>query len=148
MVSNTNLYDAWPLCNVSTPFIEFTDMPSDAVRTYAENGGNVPGLYITSNSGNFYDMSFVRNMYNLEYLLLRGNMIDNFSGIGDATNLQRLDLYENEISYLDGLESSWSLRDIVISGDGLLQNINVLGNLSALIRLMHISDNRHVKLLL
>lgn len=132
MVSNTNLYDAWPLCNVSTPFIEFTDMPSEAVRTYAENGGNVPELYITSISGNFYDMSFVRNMYNLEYLMLRGNMIDNFSGIGDATNLQRLDLYENEISYLDGLESSWSLRDIVISGDGLLQNINVLADMSEL----------------
>lgn len=132
MVSNANLYEAWPLCNVSTPFIEFTDMPSGAVRTYAENGGNVPELYITSNSGNFYDMSFVRNMYNLEYLMLRGNMIDNFIGIGDATNLQRLDLYENAISYLDGLESSWSLRDIVIAGDGLLQNINVLADMTEL----------------
>ena len=106
-------------------------MPSEAVRTYAENGGNVPELYITSISGNFYDMSFVRNMYNLEYLLLRGN-IDNFSGIGDATNLQRLDLYENEISYLDGLESSWSLRDIVISGDGLLRTSTCLRDMAGL----------------
>lgn len=95
-------------------------------------------------NGQIVDISPLKDLSNLEVLILYGNQISNIEGLKYLKNLKVLDLGFNQISKIEGLEELNNIEDLNLSRN----EINMINGISHLykLRALDLSNNNISKI--
>ena len=84
--------------------------------------------------GVIVDLSYLKNLINIKYLILGDLKFESFSFIKNLANLEELDLYQNNLTSLVGLENCENLKVLDVAGNSIT-NLTPLMNLPNLEKL-------------